>query len=370
MDRAESQATGGAAHDLRGRPAPPAATANPRRLLGQLLLALILTGAALAWVVRALGPLPPNLLGQVRPGWLLGAAAALLITWLVRSLRVWLLVRSLGEAPPFAALFTDFVSSLFVSGVTPTASGGFPFFVYAMGHRGVGWGTALAVNVFDTVINILTVAILSLLAWVLLLSYAAGKTGTLLLVGVAVWVILGAALAAISLLAPAPLARRLYRLARRLARRSRRPHLIRLVRAAAGQLVLHTRAVRRLKRRGRAPLVYNFLLNVVYWVAFLSVGPILLAALGLELDGGPGAPLWLDAVFAHLTYHLAQNLIPTPGAAGGAELGISYLFRPYVSADRLGGFVILWRLLTYYFQIAVGGLFLPRTLQLMIRGRA
>lgn len=370
MERAERQAPGGASQDQTGRPAPSAATANPRRLLGQLLLALILTGASLAWVVRAMGPLPQNLLAQVRPGWLLGAAAALLITWLVRSLRVWLLVRSLGEAPPFVALFTDFVSSLFVSGVTPTASGGFPFFVYAMRRRGVGWGTALAVNVFDTVINVLTVAILSLLAWMLLLSYAAGKTGTLLLVGVAVWVILGAAVAAVSLAAPAPLARWLHRLARRLGRQGRKPRMIRLVRAAAGQLVLHTRAVRRLKRRGWAPLVYNFLLNLVYWVAFLSVGPILLTALGLVVESGPGAPLWLDAVFAHLTYHLAQNLIPTPGAAGGAEFGISYLFKPYLSADRLGGFVILWRLLTYYFQIAVGGLFLPRTLRLMIRGRA
>ncbi|BAS25944.1 lysylphosphatidylglycerol synthase transmembrane domain-containing protein [Limnochorda pilosa] len=369
MERADERPSGGAPGSAASSDVPGEA-GNPRRLLRQLLVTLLLTGVSLVLVVRWTGLLPQELLGKLRPGWLAVAALALVFSWVVRSLRVWLLVRTLDEAPPFLALLTDFVSSLFVSGVTPTASGGFPFFVYALGRRGVGWGTALAANVFDTVINVLTVAFLGVLAWILLLSYAAGRTGGVLLVGVAVWVVLGMAISIVSLLAPRPLAGWLYRVALRLRREGRRPRLTRLVHASAGLAALHTRAVRKLRRRGRAPLVYNFLLNLVYWVAFLSVSPLILAALGLVVKDGPGAPLWLDAIFAHLTYHLAQNAIPTPGAAGGAEVGIAYLFKPYLAADRLGGFVLLWRLLTYYFQLAVGGLFLPRTLRQMIRGRA
>lgn len=346
----------------------PREVTSPRRLLGHTLLALALTTASLAWIVHETGPLE-SLFRQVRPGWLLAAALALIASWAVRSLRVWLLVRTLGQRASFFGIFTDFVASLFVSGVTPTASGGFPFFVYAMGRRGVEWGVALAANLFDTVLNVLTVAMLGALAWALLIGYApAGGTASILLVGVGIWVVMGGLLAVTTLLAPRFAARGLYRLSQRLKREDRRPSLTRLVRALAAQVAQHTRAIRRLRRRGRAPVVVNLVLNLIYWAAYLSVGPLILTALGLAVDAGPGAPLWLDAVFAHLNFHLVQNLIPTPGAAGGAEWGLAYLFRPYLSADRLGGFVVLWRLITYYFQVAVGGLFLPRTLRQMVRG--
>lgn len=352
----------------RGASKPPKETVSPGRLLRQFLIALVLTTASLAWVVHGTGPLE-NLFRQIQPAWLLAAALALVLSWAVRSLRVWLLVRTLGQKVSFFGIFGDFVASLFVSGVTPTASGGFPFFVYAMGRRGVEWGSALAANLFDTVLNVLTVAILGAVAWILLISYAAAaSTASVLLAGVGIWVAMGGLLAVTTLIAPRFAARGLYRLGQRLQRAGRRPRLTRLVRALAGQVALHTRAIRRLRRRGRAPVVVNLLLNLVYWLAYLSVGPFILTALGLAVQAGPGAPLWLDAVFAQLSFHLVQNVVPTPGAAGGAEVGLAYLFKPYLSADRLGGFVLLWRLLTYYFQVAVGGLFLPRTLRQMLRG--
>lgn len=366
MERPHDEATGRS--PSRGLPERPKEAASPRRLLRQFVIAVALTTASLAWVVWETGPLE-DLFRQIRPVWLLAAAVALIFSWAVRSLRVWLLVRTLGQKPSFFGIFSDFVASLFVSGVTPTSSGGFPFFVYAMGRRGVEWGAALAANLFDTVLNVLTVAILGAIAWLLLISYAAtGSTASILLVGVGIWVVMGGLLAVTTLIAPRFAARGLYRLGQRLQREGRRARLTRVVRALAGQVALHTRAIRRLRRRGRAPVVINLLLNLVYWVAYLSVGPLILTALGLAVQAGPGAPLWLDATFAHLNFHLVQNVVPTPGAAGGAEVGLAYLFRPYVSADRLGGFVVLWRLVTYYFQVVVGGLFLPRTLRQMLRG--
>jgi hypothetical protein len=49
------------------------------------------------------------------------------------------------------------------------------------------------------------------------------------------------------------------------------------------------------------------------------------------------------------------GLLPlTPGGSGLAELSMSYLYSMFVAPALLGPLVILWRLITYFFNIVVG----------------
>ncbi len=48
-------------------------------------------------------------------------------------------------------------------------------------------------------------------------------------------------------------------------------------------------------------------------------------------------------------------MIPlTPGGAGVAEISISSIYGLFISTSVIGIFVLLWRMILYYFNIGIG----------------
>ncbi|MGL6292062.1 lysylphosphatidylglycerol synthase domain-containing protein, partial [Eubacterium aggregans] len=56
--------------------------------------------------------------------------------------------------------------------------------------------------------------------------------------------------------------------------------------------------------------------------------------------------------------YVAIAFVPTPGAAGGAEAGFALIFGPIYGSVYTSVALILWRIITFYFIIAFGGIFL------------
>ena len=55
---------------------------------------------------------------------------------------------------------------------------------------------------------------------------------------------------------------------------------------------------------------------------------------------------------------LIDSIIPTPGSTGGLEYGFMSFFKTFVKNPKLSVIMIVWRIVTYYFGIFVGLLFL------------
>ena len=55
---------------------------------------------------------------------------------------------------------------------------------------------------------------------------------------------------------------------------------------------------------------------------------------------------------------LIDSMMPTPGSTGGLEYGFMTFFKPYVNGSKLGVVMIVWRVVTYYFGIFTGLVFL------------
>jgi len=60
-------------------------------------------------------------------------------------------------------------------------------------------------------------------------------------------------------------------------------------------------------------------------------------------------------------FYLAAAYAPTPGSSGAAELSLAALFGSIVPFPLLGVFVLLWRSITYYLTLIVGGVTLLLT---------
>jgi len=53
---------------------------------------------------------------------------------------------------------------------------------------------------------------------------------------------------------------------------------------------------------------------------------------------------------------LIGNFVPIPGGSGGIEFGFMQFFSSFVSNSILASALIIWRFITYYLGIIVGGI--------------
>jgi uncharacterized membrane protein YbhN (UPF0104 family) len=85
-------------------------------------------------------------------------------------------------------------------------------------------------------------------------------------------------------------------------------------------------------------------LTALQWICRYSIISLLLASMGIPVR--PVLFMVLQVfVFALMT------LVPTPGAAGGAEVMFSLMYHAFLPAGTIGLVTAGWRFLTFYFLL-------------------
>ena len=274
--------------------------------------------------------------------------------WWLRVVRSGILVRALGVRVPAGRMFAYYLSSVFVSHVTPTSTGGVPLFIYWLTREGLSVGRATAVAVIDSGL----VALWLLAGWPVagvlvgwgarnLQGWTAAALAALALV---------AALAAWIVARPRDLAGLTLSLRRRLAPKQGGTKPARLLLRASREALRFAVALRLFVLDRPLALGAAVLLTGLYWATYLSIAWAVVQGLGGRGD-------WTTVAVRQLAFNLAQAFIPTPGGSGGAELMMAYLLRDLLTPTRLAVAVGVWRLCTFYSSLAVGGLALVRLLR-------
>src|SRR5690606_1354892 len=101
-------------------------------------------------------------------------------------------------------------------------------------------------------------------------------------------------------------------------------------------------------------------MTALIWFSDFLVPSALLA--GMAQD-----PSILLSVTAQNILAIVSLLPLTPGASGIAELGMSYLYSTFVFPALLLPLIVLWRLITYFFNIVVGAAFAGAAINGMIK---
>ncbi|KAF5091064.1 Lysylphosphatidylglycerol synthase TM region [anaerobic digester metagenome] len=95
-----------------------------------------------------------------------------------------------------------------------------------------------------------------------------------------------------------------------------------------------------------------FVVSIVQILVFYSVNYWVYRSLGLNETNA------LTVISLQAILYVAVAFVPTPGAAGGAEAGFLLLFGPIYGPGNTAVAMILWRLITFYFVILFGGIYL------------
>ena len=102
---------------------------------------------------------------------------------------------------------------------------------------------------------------------------------------------------------------------------------------------------------GKGIFVLTMALTAVSWICRYSLISLLLMSLGITVQPVPIISLQV-IVFALMT------VIPTPGAAGGAEIIFSLLYRSFLPDGVIGVVTAGWRFLTFYLLLLLASFLL------------
>lgn len=93
---------------------------------------------------------------------------------------------------------------------------------------------------------------------------------------------------------------------------------------------------------GKTYFLVGILLVLIRWITTYSI--LLLLALGLQIETSFTALFFLQWITS-----VSMLLMPTPGAAGGAELAFFYVFKGIIPQNFIGIMITGWRFFNYYF---------------------
>ncbi|MGK3986727.1 lysylphosphatidylglycerol synthase transmembrane domain-containing protein [Sorangium sp. So ce136] len=327
-------------------------------------------------------------LAHVRPGWLLVGAALALQEGVFGGLRIWVLGRVLWPGLRLRTAVTSEFVLMFCAGVTPGQAGAAPSQAAVLVHGGmrlVDVATAALLTASCTVSFFLlsAVAIFTLrhhgmlvlqggqqIEWLLLFTVAMFGSGLVALIAAAAYPpLLKAVVRALSV----PLGRLLRAVllvARRVPRlRARAEAALAAPGSTTARLLRSVdefhQGFRIYMRRGKRAYAAALLLTFAFFCSRFAVAYFILLGLGIPTSPSTfvsvGPPIF-QVILTQTLLNFALYMSPTPGASGVAELGSNALMSPWVRGAFVVPYVVLWRVLTLFLCMFVGGIYVFRYL--------
>lgn len=331
-------------------PAQASGTPSYRRLL---LFTLLFIGLSLAGVYAVYSQVAERSLSWDSRLLSLAAIAGylmlLVLYFAADGLRLWFTLRALGERVPLSAMGRLVFLNIFVSNVTPLATGGGFAQVWFLRRRGVAIGTAMTATTIRTVLAVLFIFGATPMLLLTLPGAESAARQSSLVPTLIVCVLLYLSFFAVLLLRPSWLSRPLLIGLKTL----RAVHLI----SAKRQHRWRARLVRELCRFaegfGRyfaghwADILASWLFTALFLLSLFSFPAVLCWALGYDLD------YWI-VIGRMVITTFVMYFSPTPGASGIAEGVFGHFFSDVLTAGHLVLVTVGWRALTIYLGMLIG----------------
>jgi hypothetical protein len=289
---------------------------------------------------------------SIRPEYIIAAACIHFLSYLVWGMRLRGMCKTLGYKVSNARSFQIVTSSTFAASLTPSSMGGEPVRIHLLHIDRMPLGKASAVVLGERLLDgivILSLAPLSLyVLWgvmedpgidALLITAAFFLLGVLVLVLYAVW-------------KPEATRRMTMFFVKRIApfvgaeTDARLEHIISKVDYELENF--HDSIFLFMKKEKRKGLLYGVLNTFLFWGVEFSMLYVIL--IGLNQYPNP-----VVVISAQVLMALLMAIPATPGASGIAEFGATTIFSVFVSSSLLGITVVVWRALTFYMNLLVGG---------------
>jgi uncharacterized protein (TIRG00374 family) len=288
-------------------------------------------------------------LQKVNPLFLILACLTHIVTMCFWALRVQKMTGSLGYRIGFFYSLNLVFANLLAAAVTPAQAGGEPVRIHELYKANVPLGDATAVVIMERVLDGIALAGLAAFAMLVLTEQWKSLGAISEIMIFVTWIFVAGCLVLfyLAMRRPDVVKKVANRCARFFTRKWEGADVDKLVVRIDQEIGNFHTAVGKFVKTAKGGLLWGFLFTLLYWVSEIVTASLILVGLGQP-------PLILESFVIQLILAILMMLPLTPGSSGIAEVGATTMYALFIPASIVGIFVVIWRLVLYYFNIALG----------------
>jgi len=288
-------------------------------------------------------------LKKINPWFLLLAFITHILTMCFWAMRVKKMSGSLGYPIKFFYSLNLVFANLLAAAITPAQAGGEPVRVHELYKANVPLGDATAIVIMERVLDGIALACLAAVA-MFALSEQWHSLGAISDVMVYItWVFVAGCLFLfyLAIRRPDVMKRMADRAARFFTRKWEPERAAAVLSRIDTEIVNFHAAVLKFVRTAKSGLAWGMLFTLLYWVSEIVTASLILMGLGQP-------PLFFESFVIQLILAILMMLPLTPGSSVIAEVAATSMYALFIPAAIVGVFVVIWRIVLYYFNIALG----------------
>ncbi len=288
-------------------------------------------------------------LQKINPLFLILAFLTHLMTMCFWAMRVKKMSGSLGYRIGFWYSLNLVFANLLASAITPAQAGGEPVRIHELYKANVPLGDATAVVIMERVLDGIALAGLAAFAMLVLTDQWKSLGAVSEIMVFITWIFVAGCLFLfyLAIRRPDVVKRVVNRCTVRLTKTWENARVEELLMRADKEIDNFHDAVIKFVRSAKGGLVWGMLFTLLYWVSEIVTASLILVGLGQP-------PLFLESFVIQLILAILMMMPLTPGSSGIAEIGATSMYALFIPASVVGIFVVLWRIVLYYFNIALG----------------
>ncbi len=288
-------------------------------------------------------------LQQVNPFFLLLAFLIHILSMCFWALRVQKMSGSLGYRIGFFYGLNLVFANLLAAAITPSQAGGEPVRIHELYRAKVPLGDATAIVIVERVLDGIVLAFLAAFAMIVLADQwkSVGAISQVMVFITWIFVIGCLLLFYLAIKRPDVVKKVVHRIARFFTRTWEIARVEVFVVRADKEIDNFNGAVITFVKSAKGGLLWGLLFSLLYWISEILIASLILLGLGQP-------PLILESFVIQLILAILMMLPLTPGSSGIAEVGAISLYALFIPASIVGIFVVIWRIILFYFNIALG----------------
>lgn len=285
--------------------------------------------------------------------WILVALLCVLIYWLSQSLTIHMMAREYSKKITFKTIFFQTLITQFFNGVTPFSTGGQPMAIYMLAEEDVKPTHATSIILQNFLLY--QMALLFIGGIAVILNYSlnlfpdSDVLRKLIVLGFIINLVVGVAIILVSF-----------------SKKFNKEFiskiidflsLIKLVKNKEKTKKKWSKALDEfhssasLLKQDKTLFIKGFLYNLIGLI-FLYITPIFIL---FSLKNYTSLNL-INTICASAYVFIMGSFVPIPGGSGGVEFGYLEFFKYFIPNSLLSTSLLLWRFITYYLGILIGGI--------------
>lgn len=285
------------------------------------------------------------------PKWLFLAFALIIAYWFLKGLVLYYCIIRFDKNYNFKKAFKLMITTQFFHAITPFAAGGQPYQVYKLKKEGLTLGESTNVIIQDFIVYQIALVILGIIAIISNYIFDIFPSDSLLKKLVTIGFIINA-LVIIVLFIVAFSTKWNKKL---IDGTIKLLHKIKIIKDKDKFLNKTEDFIQKFHQSAKILMQSKLHFIKIIFLNFMALLGLYLIPFTLMM----GLGIYLNPVLTIITsayVMLIGSMVPIPGGTGGLEYSFIAFFKNFITGPELSIIMIVWRLVTYYFGIIVGGI--------------